>query len=629
MTDDLYEGALYARGYIISSMDVSERLKAIVQWKKVHIGGEKGFFVLYDPRNEVVEVKDGDKWVFLLGVVLDPEAKTLDKEYIARQLVARLHDDGAFLDYVDILCGRHIIVYGDRDNAHILQDACGMRSCYYGRTSVASHYNLIRDVEGLQEHPYFREYMSIPASNRPWYMPGDITPVEDVRTLIPNHRLDLRTHAIERIFPRKAPKDVSAGEVADYFAKLIKTQVDILSRRYGLMMSMTGGNDSRVTLSALREARRKTILFSYLNNSNRDTCAHDNIVAAYLAQTFGFDFRQFKMDAPTPKNLLAIADRNHYHEHVTRAIPYYIKYLPCDNDHIHLRSNILEIIRERDYFYLNTNTASAMEALSYSSRGLGGNPLVAAAYVQFWRDNQYDSLFGYNYSDIYYMEYRMGVWHTGGILLRSDIAFDTYCLFNQRMLIDLGLRMPHIFRKSNYLVYAVVGKLWPELLFQLPNSEATLLDQYSPFSKQLCKSIKSVDIVSESEHPYSTVSATFVEVGFSANVIKAGEAVSARVVLKRGLAKRNVSFVLSAFGAVNFAATTSFKYQVAVDGMPVAEGRLSEIYMSNKVVNCLMTNTQTEPVLEIKLFASRACLNGVEAAAVMRVSNFICMTLEG
>lgn len=629
MTDDLCARALYARGYIISSIDVSAKLSSIVQWEKVRIGGENGFFVFYDPRNEVIEVKDGDNWVFLLGVALDPDAKTLDKDYIAKQLIVRLHDDRAFLDYVDTLCGRYIIVYGDRDNAHLLQDACGMRSCYYGEGCIASHYNLIRDaVGGLEDHEYFRDFMEIPEAKRPWYMPGDITPVKGVRTLIPNHELNLKNYSLRRIFPRNQLSPISADEVGDYLADLIKTQLTVLAGRYGLLMSMTGGNDSRTVLSGLKELRDRTTLFSYLNNSKTDSCAYDNVVAKRLADAIGFKFVQLKLENPAPKRLREIADRGHFHEHITAAIPYFMTCLPSEKTHIHIRNNIFETIRNREFFLLRENTPKEMERQIFGSRGLGGNPVVIKAFEQFHRDNEYDKMFAYDPSDIWFMEVRMGLWHTS-CLIRQDIAFDVYCVFNQRRLLDYGMRMPNLFRRSNYLVYKVIGKLWPELLFQLPNSETTLLDQYSPFSKQLCKSIKSIDAVSEGDNRYSTVSATFVEIGFSSNVIKAGESITAKIVLKRGWTKRNVSFVLSAFGAVNFVTAASFKYQAAVDGILVAEGRFSEIYLSNKVVNCLVTNIQTEPVLEIKLIAHKACMKGVESAAVMRISNFICMTLEG
>ena len=410
--------ALYARGYLVSRRDVSDAI-AVLHWQRLEFGSaEKRWFLFYDERNEVcVREKDG-RFALVLGTLLDPQKKTIEQAVIADELLARADDRERLLDYIDALCGRHIVIVGDASGAKLVQDACGMRTCYYGQEFVASHYGLINDLERHAYIPFWSVYNAMP--DKPWYLPGALTPYEGVLTLFPNHALDLDTHQVERIFPRRPREAISASEVADYFAWLMRTQLEVLSRKYMFLVSATGGHDSRTTLSALKPYREKTLVFSYLNQSKTDTCAQDNVVARQLSEQFGFAYRQLVLDKPAPAALADVLLRNHYHRHVPSVIPKYVSELPCEGA-LHLRSNILEIIRERGYFRLKPCTAEAMAAMTYGGiRKMGTAPEVLKAFSEFFLVNQYDQLQGYDAGDVFYQELRMGVWHAGGVLLASD-----------------------------------------------------------------------------------------------------------------------------------------------------------------------------------------------------------------
>lgn len=615
-------GALYARGYLISQRDVSDAI-AVLRWKKLTFGvPECRWFLFSDERNEVCAREQDGRFAVVLGTALDPTAKTLEKEAIIDELLARAANRERLLDYIDTLCGRHIIIVGDASGAKLVQDACGMRTCYYGQEFVASHYGLINDLERHAYIPFWSAYNAMP--DKPWYLPGALTPYEDVLTLFPNHALDLRTHQIERIFPRRPREAIPASEVADYFAGLMRTQLEVLSRKYTFLVSATGGHDSRTTLSALRPYREKALVFSYLNQSKTDTCAHDNMAARQLSEQFGFAYRQLVLDKPTPTALADILLRNHYHRHVPSVIPKYVSELPCEGA-LHLRSNILEIIRERAYFRLKPCTAEAMAAMTYGGvRKMGTAPEVLKAFSDFFRINQYDQLQGYDAGDVFYQELRMGVWHAGGVLLASDLAFDTYCLFNQRKLVDMGMRMSERFRRSNYLVDEVIKRLWPEMSFSLPNSSETLLDRKSPFSRGYCPAFGGAEAIAQGAMCTSTLAPEFAEVAFASGDIKKGAFVGVRLSFNKVPVGFGVTAIMS-FLSLEEEMAESFTYKVLVNGELSVSESLASLNDGYAVLQVGLKGKSPVSSVEVQVVAMKdfACL---DAVPVMRLASWRIVT---
>lgn len=611
-------GALYARGYLISRRDVSDAI-AVLRWEKLAFGAAGNrWFLFYDGRNEVCTRESDGRFALVLGTVLDPEKWTLEQGEIVGELLARAGEKEQLLDYIDTLCGRHVIVMGDASGAKLVQDACGMRTCYYGEEFVASHYGLINDLERHAYVSFWSAYNVMP--DKPWYLPGAMTPFENVLTLFPNHALDLCTHRVERIFPRCPREAISAPEVADYFAGLLRTQVEVLSRKYKFLVSTTGGHDSRVTLSALKSHRDRALLFSYLNQSKTDTCAYDNVVARQLAGDFGFAYRQLVLDKPAPAALSDILLRNHYHRHVPSAIPKYVLELPCEGA-LHLRSNILEIIRERGYFRLKPCTAEAMAAMTYGgTRKMGSDPDVLKAFSEFFRNNEYDRLQGYDAGDVFYQELRMGVWHAGGILLASDLAFDTYCLFNQRKFLDMGMRMPERFRRSNYLVDEVIKRLWPEMSSLLPNSSETLLDLKSPFSKLYCPAFIGAEATSQDTACTTTLAPDFAEVAFASGDIKEGSFVGVRLSFDKIPVGSGVTVVMS-FLPLEAETAGAFSYRVLINGEPRISESVASLDDGYAVLQVGPKEGESVSSVEVQVVATKdfSCL---DAVPVMRLANW-------
>ena len=577
--EEYLKKALYARGFLISTRKI-ENFDSLpgYKWNEQVISknSSENFYVYYDPRNETAFVKNDDFFVFVLGVCVDLNQEKIDISETAQKIFGTLSlSKNDFLNYVDELCGRFIIFYGDSKNSFVIQDACGMRSCFYSKNFISSHYGLINDIEKNDFIEYWETYNNFTREERPWCFPGNYTPYKNIYTLIPNHELNFETSKVSRVWPRAPKKNISAVEAQQYFEKTLKRQIELISKKYKLLMGLTGGNDSRVTLSTLKNVPRENfVIFSYKNNSKTDSNAFDNEMAKYLTKEFNLPFKQLMLNNPLPADLLKICKKNHYHEHIPWAIPKYITELPyvSSGGGIHLRSNILETIRERHFYHEKIDNGQVLNKIAYSYTHKDKDPFVQKAFDEFYNEQEYNNPdLGYDFSDIFFMEYRMGVWHSGGILLNTDIAFDTYCLFNQKKLLEIGLSMPKLYIQNNYLVYETIKHLWPEILFYLPNSKENLLQKHSIFDAvEMYPFVKDFEFSGNSENFYSVKGSDFFEFGFIGE--KDEKIVQSQLKVTK-TKYRKLNFVIN---GISDDITSAYKYSVLVNGTEIASGHITK-----------------------------------------------------
>ena len=207
---------------------------------------------------------------------------------------------------------------------------------------VASHYGIIADITGEGEHAYFKSFNAI-EKHRPWTLPGDMTPYENIRILTANHEINLSAMSIRRFWPRGEHKRYSAKEILQTLPQHFKNQMNTLARYATPIISVTGGNDSKVTMSACRDVRDKSVFFTFENkhtnmkNLDQRNRHSDCEYARYLTELYNLKFIPLTLNPPLDPEMNAIADKNHYHSHIRSAIPEYVNELP---DGVHVQSNL-------------------------------------------------------------------------------------------------------------------------------------------------------------------------------------------------------------------------------------------------------------------------------------------------
>lgn len=478
-----YDYALYCRGFVFSDEEVTPPKS---DWKKIEISPSEGskYYVWTDKKNGVAYCKRQDKWCFMIGMAMDTVDWHMELDLICKKCAEFLcNGENSFYEYIDTLNGRFALFFGDGEHVSVLNDATATRSVYYHEKKclIASHYRIIAELENEKEHPYMQKYDAI-TKFKPWTLPGDMTPFENVRILIANHELDLKKLTIRRFYPRGNHKIYSFREIMNILPTHLKNQVNTLAKYETPLISVTGGNDSRVTMSASRDVRHKAVYFTFANQ-NTDTKNLDQLhrfqdceYARYICDLYDLNFKKLVLKPPLRSDMEEVVKKNHYHMHIPSAIPEYIDKLPRG---IHIQSNLIEIVRDLTYVYPKPPKNNTKQEIMAGWMMYWNQRFEIKEYIDsFWERNQWDDIYDYERVRLFYWEHRMSTWNSAATLLENDWAFNTYLLFNCRKLLEMGFCLPKYARDKNMVTRNIVKELWPELLFRIANSEDTLYDYY-------------------------------------------------------------------------------------------------------------------------------------------------------
>ena len=355
---------LYKRGFLISEQEYLVNKN----WQTKKLLDD--LYITYDSDNDIIHISKGGGFILILGIVLDTLTWSMNNKKIADILLDEYfknYDD--FLNHLDYINGKYILVVGkSKNDALLFQDAMGLRSVYFDtkKCLISSHYNLINDISNNERNPFMETYLNMKPV--PWILPANTTPYKNICSLLPNHSLKIDHKSdcrIKRFFPRQDYGDISVDFAYDYIAETIRKEMEILQLNKNIMIEMTRGGDSRITLAASKQITKKQdiLFYSYVHEGNSEY-VKDAMFSQQLMNRIGVedgkfilvDFAKSFCTSDEYEQIKSIARHNHYHEHLWRAIPAYFKMLP--KNYLSIRSWGVEIIRA-DYYGLMPNKATA------------------------------------------------------------------------------------------------------------------------------------------------------------------------------------------------------------------------------------------------------------------------------
>lgn len=446
---------VFIRGFILAD----KLLKPHDFWKTVCITyGHESLYFSYDPRNNAVYMEGLQYYVLVLGTMMDVEEYTMDNVLIASILLDRLHSSkDSFYDKLDLICGRYIVLYGRMGEKPILvQDATGMRSVFYDENKfiIASHIELVQIYANEEIAPIWNEYNNHfdNVENTNIGLPGNSTPYCNIKALIPNHELQTISLSQRRFWPRRHIVYKNIDDVCEEAFDCFKKQAHLLtSHSKKVCVSLTGGIDSGITAKAFENELGEIEYFTYYDPKETikggDTHA-DSAYAELYCMEHGLKWRKLVLEEKPSSETLDICRANTWQRHITRVVDKYLEHY--SDDYIHIRSNLLEIVRERST-YTSKNIQKSPDSYYRYRYASCNKDLFMKAIEGYWQNSDFKHIFDYDFFDIFYWEYRCGMWHGGSVLLESDLAFETYCLFNYRKFLQDMLSVPKEDLNTNLL----------------------------------------------------------------------------------------------------------------------------------------------------------------------------------
>lgn len=274
--------------------------------------------------HQPISNEDGSVWVVFNGEIYNFEA--LRKELVAcghqfrstsdTEVIVHLYEELGE-SCVERLRGMFAFALWDQRHQRLLlaRDRIGIKPLYYARTgSMSTGSSLVfgSEMKSILADPSVPRNLDLAAVDRfltYYYVPGDLTPIQGIRKLLPGHCLvaeqgHVRTRQYwDLSFPDR-PRDISLGEAAEELGSLLRETFDdhmMSDVPVGILLS--GGVDSTGMLHfAAQHARGE--LYSFTLGFADDHVPDERPYARLAAQHFGSRHQETTISAAQFRDFL-------------------------------------------------------------------------------------------------------------------------------------------------------------------------------------------------------------------------------------------------------------------------------------------------------------------------------------
>lgn len=475
-----------AHGFVATTNE--EKLKKIDfldHWVRVNLG--KFVFKVHPEQKLFDHIDEEGNVFFLIGHAFNPFDGTICENKIL-QIVAKQEASSkqSALNYINELTG--IFVLGKistNGDIKVLVDCAGMVSLFYGVIDgdiiLTTHSAIARLAYDLPVTQYanmlfnYRLYKLYGA-----FLPGDITQYEQLKRVVPNTIVSINgdsgQSSIHRFYPEKdisIVKDQQEYEKAlDRICQIMTDTMKLIPQKWGNpAVSLTGGMDSKTTLSAINPIYDRYRYFSYITSDAEqiDAEAAGKICEAlslnhtiYNVSANAQDYPEFEIVRDILQFNKDYIGRNNTNDICKRA--FFAKQNDFD---IEVKSWVSEIARANYYKkfgkkkmpkQMTPRRCSCMYKLFLHNRKLlKQTDDIFRQYIE--QTKLQENLHGYDWSDIFLWEIRYGSW--GGSVITSEhkYSFDICIPYNNRMLLDVMLSTPLDKRRTDHLHKDIIAKL--------------------------------------------------------------------------------------------------------------------------------------------------------------------------
>lgn len=273
-----YRDLLFPRGYLLTddnSIDVNS-FPFYGLWNVNEIFGFK--IITHSKQKIYIQSNDNVSFV-IIGHAYNPISKHISEDVLlekAIQLYCKSED--LFIEYFNQWTGVYSLFIFENNNVRVYGDATCMYMNFYGTINgnmyCSSHSNLIGCLCRLEFEEYVKRLVSYKHYNLfGKTLPGDISPYKEIKRLIPNHfaQYENGTWCSHRFFALQDNhfKNIQYDSLIKNAANILSDSLRIIYRKWEKpAISLTGGCDSKTTLSCANGVYDKYLYFSYASSES-------------------------------------------------------------------------------------------------------------------------------------------------------------------------------------------------------------------------------------------------------------------------------------------------------------------------------------------------------------------------
>lgn len=237
-------------GFVLTPQSEAEGIANTTGWREVHF---KDYSVFLHPltSHTIIANAMGEDVAILIG-----EAFCCSGQGDVSDKIRALAEQGDWNSF-DEVSGRFALIVEVEGAPLVLQDPFGSRTVYYYRgnsTCISSHTALIAKLLNLKISNSAREFMKLSEYRQrgTGYLPGKLTMYTDVKCLLPNHYLDLKSKKPNRFWPRSGRTEKTLEQfLADCNTYFRAYASHLKETGRTCLLGLTGGVDTRAVIAGL------------------------------------------------------------------------------------------------------------------------------------------------------------------------------------------------------------------------------------------------------------------------------------------------------------------------------------------------------------------------------------------
>lgn len=429
------------------------------------------------PDLEVTVKKERSTIILLIGYIFDPTLPTKSNDEIISDIIDRIANLGDLFDTLKLYAGRYALLYWDNTDFAIFHDPLGLREIYYctqpNQIICGSQPNLIDAFAypklGVTKNQHILDFynkdMKLVRSGRLWV--GDETYYHNIKHLMPNHYLDIRSLIANRYWPNRRMERIDFHTAVRRCCDYLKGVLKAVTSRYDVMMAVTSGHDSRSLLAASREITDRIYYFINKEPSLNDKSS-DILIPTNMFKKLNIPFHVHDVDDQVDEEFKKVFLNNVFMSTDLILPTIYNVYFKKHGNKVNLLG-VGEIGRE--YF----GEAPCDLSGYYLARSLKYQfSKYAVAQCERWLKEAKVVAEAYNVDimKLFLWEGLLGTWGCVGNS-ESDIAIEEFDPYDSHYLYEIMLSVG---RDQGDLFEAMFKEMWPELLEFPFNPPETMRD---------------------------------------------------------------------------------------------------------------------------------------------------------
>ncbi len=462
-------------------------------WVVEEVAG--GLSLTRHPDLNVVGSRASGAAITLIGYLLDPDSQQASDADILVRLSAVAAADGDLFEALAALGGRYLLIV-EKDGLKLVGDANGSLQVFHastkGETWCAAQADLLAAELGFDPDPEAAAYIERAVRELGEYAwPHDTSLYQEVRRLLPNHFLDLRTGLVHRYWPTAPLPQRSVADAKGDIARRLAGMMEAAANRFDLSMGVSAGLDSRLMLAASRSVKDRMVYYTGQNHE-RGPRHPDVRIPCRMLETLGVEHHLIPAASEVSEEFAALYRSSVPFANQRRLAGLQAEYRRYALGRVAVLGNVSENARAFYRAGMPDLPRSGFTAQAFADRrDLGDYPFRVKAVQRYLDELEAIDTHGYDFLDLLMWEHGSGIWFAQNVTEFVCAWQDVFLPYNCRaLLLDLmSTPLPTRMTPATGLYAAVCRELWPEVL-DYPINPLTLQKWFRERAYRPLRSVK-------------------------------------------------------------------------------------------------------------------------------------------